>query len=72
VTSYSPLFDPENDAHTYVPPLQQAVDRARQVLDEKTKANIHDHNELIRAAVGLHHVLFDLLAALDAERGGQS
>ena len=69
--SYTPLYDPETDGRSYVPPLQTAIDRAREVLDEKAAANIHDRDEMIRAAVGLEHVLRDLLAALDAKGGGQ-
>jgi hypothetical protein len=68
VTSYTPLHDPEKEAHV-VPTLQQAIERAREVLDEKARANIHNQDAMIRAAVGLHYVLHDLLAALDAERG---
>ncbi|WP_405524627.1 hypothetical protein OG426_16180 [Streptomyces canus] len=70
--SYNPLHTPERDAHGFVPPLQVAVDRAREVLDEKGRANIHDKDAMIRAAYGLHYVLVDLLAALDAERGEQA
>lgn len=68
MTAYDPLFEPENDAHVGVPRLQQAIDRARKVLDEKAQANIHDRDEMIRAATGLHWVLLDLLAALDEQR----
>ena len=68
-TSYDPLYDPEKDAHVVVPPLESAIDRARKVLDEKAQANLHDQDAMIRAAYGLHYVLHDLLAALDAERG---
>lgn len=68
-TSYTPLHDPKTEAHAFVPTRQQAIDRARKVLDEKTRANIHDQDEMIRAAYSLHYVLHDLLAALDAERG---
>ncbi|WP_327429479.1 hypothetical protein [Streptomyces sp. NBC_01236] len=67
--SYDPLHDPKSDVHALVPPLRQAVDRARKVLDEKGQENIHDRDAMIRAAYGLHYVLRDLLAALDAERG---
>lgn len=67
--SYNPLHDPENDAHIGVPRLQQAIDKARKVLDQKGQANIHDRDAMIRAAYGLHYVLHGLLAALDAERG---
>lgn len=72
MSSYHPLYDPEKDVHVGVPALHQAIDRARKVLAEKTPANIHDQDEMIRAAYGLHYVLTDLLAALDAERGEQS
>ena len=71
MTSYVALFDPERDAHVYVPELGRAIEKAREVCAEKAAANIHDRDEMIRAAVGLHHVLYDLLAALDAERGEQ-
>jgi hypothetical protein len=71
VTSYNPLYDPEKDAHPVVPALEQAIDRARTVLAEKAPANIHDPDEMIRAAYGLHYVLHDLLAAFDAKRGEQ-
>jgi hypothetical protein len=68
-TSYTPLHNPETEAHGVVPTLQRAIDQARKVLAEKTPANIHDQDAMIRAAYGLHYVLHDLLAALDAERG---
>lgn len=69
--SYDPLYDPESNAHFGVPKLQQAIDKARKVLDEKGQENIHDRDAMIRAAYGLHYVLHDLLDALDAERGEQ-
>lgn len=68
-TSYTPLHNPETEAHGVVPSLQRAIDEARKVLHEKARANIHDKDEMIRAAYGLHYVLHDLLAALDAELG---
>ncbi|MFF5186444.1 hypothetical protein ACFY30_22155 [Streptomyces sp. NPDC000345] len=67
--SYNPLYDPKKDAHPFVPTLQWAIDRAREVSAEKAPANIHDKDAMIGAAYGLHYVLIDLLAALDAERG---
>ncbi|MFE3522250.1 hypothetical protein ACFXOD_11755 [Streptomyces sp. NPDC059161] len=70
-TSYNPLHDPENDAHVLAPSLPQAIERARKVLDEKGRANIHDRDAMIRAAYGLHYVLAALLAALDEEENGQ-
>jgi hypothetical protein len=69
MASHNPLYDPAADAHVVVPPLETAIARARKVLAEKSEANIHDQDEMIRAAYSLHHVLLDLLAALDAERG---
>lgn len=71
MTSYDPLHDPEKDKHVFVPRMEQAISRAREVLAEKAQANLHDQDEMIRAAYGLHYVLHDLLAALDAERGEQ-
>lgn len=68
-TTYTPLHDPERDGHPIVPPLDRARATARRVLDEKAGANIHDQDEMIRSAVGLDHVLRDLLAALDREEG---
>jgi hypothetical protein len=69
--SYTPLHDPERDGRTVTPRLERALEAARKVLDEKAAANIHDKDEMIRAAVGLMHVLRDLLAALDRADGGQ-
>jgi len=68
--SYRPLHDPGSDTQV-VPTLEQAIAHARKVVDEKARANIHDRDEMIRAACGLHYVLHNLLAALDAERGEQ-
>lgn len=69
MSSYDPLFDPEAERHVIIPPLTTAIARAREVLAEKGRANIHDRDEMIRAAYGLHYVLHNLLAALDAEDG---
>lgn len=68
-TSCTPLYDPDRDGHPIVTPLDRARKTAREVLDEKAAANIHDQDEMIRAAVGLEHVLRDLLNALDREEG---
>lgn len=68
-TSYTPLHDPERDALRYVSPLDQALRHAREVLAEKATANIHDHDEMLRAAVGLEMRLRQLVAALDTEAG---
>ncbi|MEU3528855.1 hypothetical protein AB0E62_34240 [Streptomyces sp. NPDC038707] len=66
--AYDPLHKPENDP-LFVLPLEQAIGRAREVLAEKATANIHDRDAMIRAATGLHYVLRDLLAAIDASQG---
>lgn len=68
---HTPLYDPDRDGRPAecAPPLDRARRSAREVLDEKAGANIHDHDEMIRAAVGLEMRLRGLLAALDAEEG---
>lgn len=68
-TSYTPLFDPEKDGRAYVEPVDAALRRAREVLEEKATANIHDKDEMLRAAVGLEMRLRALVAALDKEAG---
>ncbi|MEV0779210.1 hypothetical protein [Streptomyces sp. NPDC050428] len=65
--SYMPLYDPERDAAVPSPDLEYAVSQARKVLTEKAAANIHSHDEMIRAATGLDYVLRGLLAALDED-----
>ena len=66
MSSYAPVFDPEKDGPVYFRDLGHALERARAVLAEKGRANIHDKDEMIRAAYGLAHVLAGLLDALDA------
>ncbi|MGW0032100.1 hypothetical protein ACWDXD_20020 [Streptomyces sp. NPDC003314] len=65
---FSPLYDPEKDGVGYTLSRDEAEKRARETLAEKGQANIHDRDELIRAAYGLAHVLAGLLDALDADR----
>ena len=67
--SYSPLFDPEKDGPVYSRDLAHALERARDTLAEKGQANLHDRDEMIRAAYGLAHTLAALLDALDKEAG---
>ncbi|MBT2378999.1 hypothetical protein J7E90_16995 [Streptomyces sp. ISL-111] len=64
---HTSLYTPESDGPGYTPPLDVALRRARDVLAEKAGANIHDHDEMIRAAVSLEMRLRTLVAALDAE-----
>ncbi|MEU2251148.1 hypothetical protein [Streptomyces sp. NPDC019224] len=66
---HAPLYDPARDGDTYVPPLDAALRLARATLAEKASANIHDHDEMLRAAVSLEMRLRDLVAALDEEAG---
>lgn len=65
---HSPLYDPADDL-PWAPSLDVALDQARRVLAEKATANIHDRDEMIRAAVGLEMSLRQLVAALDEEAG---
>ncbi|MFJ6810631.1 hypothetical protein ACIQRK_32285 [Streptomyces anulatus] len=65
---HSPLYDPADDL-PWAPSLDVALDQARRVLAEKANANIHDRDEMIRAAVSLEIRLRQLVAALDEEAG---
>ncbi|MFD9782218.1 hypothetical protein ACFWZS_31425 [[Kitasatospora] papulosa] len=67
--SYTALFDPEKDVFSNASSVDEALRWARQVLEEKATANIHDRDEMIRAAVGLEMRLRQLVAALDQEAG---
>ncbi|MGW1252553.1 hypothetical protein [Streptomyces sp. NPDC002535] len=42
---------------------------ARETVNEQANASIHDHHQILRAAVALDLRLRDLLDALDAEEG---
>ncbi|UQA34800.1 hypothetical protein [Streptomyces sp. HNA39] len=66
---HSPLYDEATDGHPWTPSLDVALDQARRTLAEKATANIHDPDEMIRAAVGLEMRLRQLIAALDQEAG---
>ncbi|MFD3530488.1 hypothetical protein [Streptomyces sp. NPDC058664] len=68
MSACSPLYDPERDPASLVQPVDSAIQRAREVLEEYASANIHDHNEMIRAAISLEMRLRGLVAALDAEQ----
>ncbi|MEW2082357.1 hypothetical protein [Streptomyces sp. NPDC005283] len=69
MSAHDPLHDPERDADHWTPPLDMARRLASQALSKHEGANIHDHDAMLRAAVGLEHVLRDLLNALDKESG---
>ncbi|MEV6571848.1 hypothetical protein [Streptomyces sp. NPDC051577] len=64
---HDPLHDPERDIRDWTSPVDIALQSARHALAESASANIHDHNDMLRAAVGLDHALRSLVAALDAE-----
>ncbi|MEU9199432.1 hypothetical protein [Streptomyces sp. NPDC048332] len=66
---YTPLHDPKMDALPYTPSLSYAIRRAREVLDERATANIHNHNEMLHAAVSLETSLRRLVTALAQEAG---
>ncbi|MFG2589073.1 hypothetical protein [Streptomyces sp. NPDC048438] len=66
-SAHTPLYDPKTDGRTYAPPLDSALARARKVLEEKAGANIHDHDEMLRAAVSLEMRLRQLVAAIDED-----
>ncbi|QIY96942.1 hypothetical protein HEP87_26760 [Streptomyces sp. S1D4-11] len=67
-TSYDPLHGPDEE-----PPFPASLDGelklTRQLLNEVATANIHDHPDMLKAAVALNCRVRGLLAALDAERG---
>lgn len=66
--SYTPLRDPD-DTKAIPGSLFEALRAAQTLLPEAAAANIHDHNEMIRTAVGLEHRLRNLIAAVTAEAG---
>ncbi|MFI9012635.1 hypothetical protein ACIGZI_01215 [Streptomyces griseus] len=61
-----PLYDPATDS-PYVPPLDIVVACAREELAKYAPANIHNHHEMLVAAVSHHDRLRQLVAALDKE-----
>lgn len=66
-TPHEPLRNPEGEAERWIPPLDMALDRARDTLAEQQAANIYDKRAMLGAAVHLEIALHDLLAALDKE-----
>ncbi|GAB3169883.1 hypothetical protein [Streptomyces incanus] len=67
-TSYNPLHDPD-DTEVFPAPLDRELRAVREYLDRVATANIHDHQAMVKAAVGLHYRMRSLIAAVDAERG---
>ncbi|MFJ7204259.1 hypothetical protein ACIQWR_12085 [Streptomyces sp. NPDC098789] len=68
-STYSPLHEPERDGARWVPPLDFALEIARDALAKQGEANIYDDRAVLTAAVVLDHALRGLVAALDAETG---
>ncbi|MCY0952107.1 hypothetical protein [Streptomyces sp. H27-S2] len=68
-TAYDPLRTPEPDGAQWVPPLDIALESARETLAEQQRANIYDDRAMLGAAVRLEIALRQLLTALDAEAG---
>jgi hypothetical protein len=66
--TYNPLHGPDEEP-PFPAPLVVEVRLAREYLDKVADANIHDHQAMLRAAVGLDHRMRSLLAALGTERG---
>ncbi|MCY0961551.1 hypothetical protein [Streptomyces sp. H27-H5] len=66
---HDPLRSPDGDNGRWIPPLDIALDRAREILAEQQAANIYDDRAMLTAAVTLEIALRDLLGALDAEAG---
>jgi hypothetical protein len=66
--TYDPLHGPDEEPPLPAP-LDVEVRLAREYLDKAAAANIHDHQEMVKASAGLNYRLRALIAALDAERG---
>lgn len=64
--AHSPLHDPEQAGGQWTPPLDLAIELARETLAEQQPANIYDDRAMLRAAVTLEIRLRNLLDALDA------
>lgn len=69
-TSYLALFDPETDEPLTPGSVESEARLAGELLAETAGSNIHDHDEMIRAAVKLDGRLRCLVAALAEARGG--
>lgn len=68
MTSYDPLHGPDEPASVPAS-VDSELKLTRRLLDKVAGANIHDHTEMLKAAVSLDHRMRSLVAALTAERG---
>ncbi|GAA3272745.1 hypothetical protein [Streptomyces lavendulae] len=66
-TAHDPLHNSERDGGRWVPPLDMALEAARETLAEQQRANIYDDRAVLTAAVRLEIALRHLVAAHDAE-----
>ncbi|WP_220294594.1 hypothetical protein [Streptomyces sp. MBT84] len=66
--AYEPLHGP-GDKELEVSSLSVEIACTRQILAETAPLNIHDHSEMLSAAVKLDIRVRNLLAAIEAERG---
>jgi hypothetical protein len=69
MTDHSPLHS-SDDPEITPASLEAEVRLASEALGRVADANIHNHTEMLKAAVHLDHRLRSLLAAIEAERGG--
>lgn len=68
MSSYEPLHGPD-DLSPAPESLGVEIATARRIIGETSVLNIHDHMDMLKAAVALNCRVRGLLAALDAERG---
>lgn len=66
--AYEPLHGPD-DLSPAPESLDIEIATTRRIIDETAALNIHDHMDMLKAAVALNCRVRGLLAALDAERG---
>lgn len=68
MTAFDPLHRP-GDVTPAPAALDVEIAATRRVLDETAGLNIHDDEQMLRAAVALNYRVRALLAAIEAERG---
>lgn len=68
--SYSPLHDPDG-VDPMPASLADALQLAREYVDQVAAADIHDHTAMVKAASGLNYRIRALIAAVDAELGNR-
>lgn len=71
MAAFDPLHGP-GDGIPQPASLDVEIAATRRILDETADLNIHDSDDMLKAAVALSVRLRVLLAAVEAERGGES